>query len=92
MTPGLKLLNEAGIRFNEYCDPKHRLPLPLGGSSPLAGQGSPLDSLALTNFVMEVELLIEEQGLKVNLTDGQALVHLGCAGSLATYLEERWLV
>jgi hypothetical protein len=84
---GLQILNQAASRFNQFCKPGQALPLPLAPEIPLADQGSPLDSLGLMNFIMEVELVLEEAGSAINLTDGQALSFFGTAGELAAFIE-----
>jgi hypothetical protein len=87
MNAGLEIINRAAERFNEYCEVKHRLALPLHKGSAITGTGSPLDSLGVVNLVMEIELVLEENGWPTNLTNGEALAHLDTAGELAEYLE-----
>jgi acyl carrier protein len=60
----------------------------------LYGSGSPLDSLALVRFIVEIETAVEERfGVPVVLADDRALSQkqspFRTIGSLAAYIEAR---
>lgn len=88
---GLAIITAAVKRLNDYCEPKQRFPLPVTGESVIAGPGSPLDSLAVVNLIMEVEMILDETGHPANLTNSEVLMHLDTAGQLAAYLEAHCL-
>ena len=83
----LELFNEAAINFNGWCSERNRFDIPVTLDTPVAGPGSPLDSMAFLNFIMETEELLIARGYQVNLTTVEALEHWDTIGSILQHLK-----
>jgi len=84
----LELFNKAAVDFNGWCSERNRFDLPITLETPVAGPGSPLDSMAMVSFIMGVEELFEAKGISVNLSSAEALEHWDTFGTMISYLED----